>query len=82
MYKTLLRSHSYYCNLIYDKPHNEKFTDTLESIQYNAALAKTGAIIGTSKEKSYNALSLEYLEDRRLLRRLCFFHKIDNLKLP
>ena len=82
IYKTFLRPHLDYCDVIYDKPHNEKFADTLESIQYNAALAITGAIKGTSKKKLYNELGLEYLKDRRWMRRLCFLHKILNLKSP
>ena len=82
IYKTILRPHLDYCDVIYDKPHNEKFTDTVESFQYNVALAITGAIKGTSKEKLYNELGLEYLKDRRWMRRLCLFHKIYNLKSP
>ena len=78
-YKTILRPHLDYCDFIYDNHHNEKFTDTLESIQYNAALAITGAIKGTSKEKLYNELGLEYLKDRRCMQRLWLFHKIYNL---
>ena len=39
----------------------ESIIDTLESIQYNATLEITGAIKGTSKEKLYNELGLEYL---------------------
>ena len=81
-YKTFLRPHLDYCDVIYDKPHNEKFTDTAESIQYNAALAIAGTIKGTSKEKLYNELRLLYLKDRRWMRRLCLFHKIHNLKPP
>ena len=54
IYKNFLRPHLDYCEVIYDKPRNEKFIDTLESIQYNATLAITGAIKGTSKEKLYN----------------------------
>ena len=77
-----MRPHLDYCDVIYDKPHNEKFTDTVESFQYNVALAITGAIKGTSKEKLYNELGLEYLKDRRWMRRLCLFHKIYNLKSP
>ena len=71
IYKTLFRPHLDYCDVIYDKPHNEKFTDTVESFQYNAALAIMGAIKGTSKEKLYNELGLEYLKDR-----WCLFHKM------
>ena len=65
IYKAFLRPHLDYCDVIYDKPRNEKFIDTLESIQYNATLAITGAIKGTSKEKLYNEIGLEYLRDRR-----------------
>ena len=54
--KAFLRPHLDYCDVIYDKPRNEK---NLESIQYNATLAITGAIKGTSKEKLYNKLALE-----------------------
>ena len=56
IYKAFLRPHLDYCDVIYDKPRNEK---NLESIQYNATLAITGAIKGTSKEKLYNKLALE-----------------------
>ena len=82
IYKIFLRSHLDYCGVIYDEPRNEKFIDTLESIQYNATLAITGAIKGTSKEKLYNELGLEYLIDRQWMQRLCFFHKIFNVKSP
>ena len=74
--------HLDYCDVIYDKPHNEKFTDTLKLIQHNAGLAITGAIKGTSKEKLYNELGLESLKDRRWMRRLRLFHKIYKLKSP
>ena len=65
IYKAFLRLHLDYCYVIYDKPCNEKFIDTLESIQYNATLAITGTIKGTSKEKLCNELGLEYLRDRQ-----------------
>ena len=35
----------------------------MESIQYNAALAITGAIRGTSREKLYQELGLDSLKD-------------------
>ena len=79
IYKAFLRPHLDYCDVIYDKPRNEK---NLESIQYNATLAITGAIKGTSKEKLYNELGLEYLRYRRWMRRLCLFHKVFNLHSP
>ena len=65
IYNTFLRPHLDYCNVIYEKPHNEKFTDTVESIQYKATLAITGAIKRASKVKLYNEIGLEYFKDRR-----------------
>ena len=42
----------------------------LESVQYNAALAITGAIRSSSREKLYQELSLESLKSRRWHRKL------------
>ena len=50
----------------------------VESVHYNATLTVTGAIKGTAKEKLYNELGLEYLGDRRRIRRLCFVHNISS----
>ena len=77
-----MRPHLDNCDIICDRPHSEKFTDTVESIQYKAALAITGAIKEMPKDKLYNELGLEYLKDRRWMPRLCLFHKIYNLKSP
>ena len=43
-----------YMTIIYDQPNNESFCSKVERIQYNAALAVTGAIRGTSQPKLYN----------------------------
>ena len=45
-------------------------------VQYKAALASTGAIKGTSRDRLYQELGLESLGDRRWFRRFFFFHKI------
>ena len=47
------------------------FHDKLETVQYNATLATTGAIRETKTEKLYRELGLESLQNRRMLRRLC-----------
>ena len=44
IYKSFVRPHLDYGDIIYDQPQNESFCNKLESIQYNAALATTGAI--------------------------------------
>ena len=48
----------------------------MDSIQYNAALAITGTVRGTSREKLYQELGLESLRKRRWYRKLCYFSKI------
>ena len=48
----------------------------IESLQYNAALAITGAIKGSSKEKLYQELAFESLKDKRWMRKLCYLYKV------
>ena len=71
-----------YGDVVYDQPSNNAFFNKLETVQYNAALAITGAIKGTSREKLYQELGLEYLQQRRWMRRLCLFYKVVSTKLP
>ena len=54
----------------------------MESIRYNAALALTGAIRGSSREKRYQELSLESLQQRRWYRKHCYFFKLSKNKSP
>ena len=68
--------------MIYDQTFNESFHQRIESIQYNAAIAITGAIRGTSSEKPYQELGLESLRSRRWLRKLCLFYKLYKNKSP
>ena len=82
IYKSFVRPHLDYGDVIYDQPNNSRLSDKIESVQYNAALAITGAIRGTSKEKLYQELGLESLKDRRWLRRMSYLYKIISTKLP
>ena len=52
------------------------FHEKLEIFQYNASLAITSAIRGTSKEKLYQEFGFESLQDRRWFHKLCTFYKI------
>ena len=72
MYQSFVRPHSDYGNIIYDQPNNASLSEKVESVQYYAALAITGAIKGTSKEKLYQELRLESSKYRRWLRRMCY----------
>ena len=73
IYKSYIRPHIDFADIIYDRPNVETFVNSIESIQYNASLAITGAIRGTSMERIYQELGLERLSDRRYYRRLCAF---------
>ena len=82
VYKCFIRPHLDYGDVIYDQPNLSSLTNKIESVQCNAALAITGAIRETSKEKLYQELGFESLKDRRWLRRLCYLYKIVNTKQP
>ena len=55
---------------------------SLESIQYQAALAVTGAWNGTNTKKIYSELGWESLHERRCFRRITQFFKIMNGLTP
>ena len=78
IYKSFIRPHLDYGDIIYDKAYNSSFHQNVEKIQYNSVLAITGAIRETSKEKFYQELGLESLEKRRWYRKLCYFYNIFN----
>ena len=82
IYKAFIWSHLDYGDVLYDQAFNNSFKEKLESFQYNAYLALTGAIRGTSKEKIYQELGLESLRYRRWYRKLCLFYKILENKNP
>ena len=67
IYKSFIRPHLDYGDVIYDQPNNQVFSNKLEAVQYNAALAITGVIRGTSRIKVYQELGLESLKSRRWL---------------
>ena len=76
IYRSFIRPHLDYGDVIYDQPENESFSSKIESVQYNASLAITGAIRGTSQQKLYQELGLESLRSRRWLRQMCYFYKV------
>ena len=82
IYKAFLRPLIDYGDIIYDQPQNESFCDKIESAQYKAALAITGAIQGTSRDKLNQELGLESLKARRWYKRLCCMYKIMTEKAP
>ena len=82
IYKSFIRPHLDYADIIYDQAYNKSFQQKLELLQYDACLAITGAIRGTSREKLYEELGLESLQLRRWFKKLSFFYKLFNSKHP
>ena len=79
VYKCFIRPHLDYGDVIYDQPN---LSIQYNTVQYNAALAITGAIRGSSKGKLYQELGFESLKDRTWLRQLCYLYKIVNTEQP
>ena len=82
IFKSFIRPIVDYGDIIYDRAYNTSFHQNIESIQYNAALAITGAVRGTSREKLYQELGFESLQQRRWYRKLCCLFKIINNQSP
>ena len=82
IYKSFLTPHLDYGDVIYDRAFHESFQNKLESAQYKTALAITGDIKGSSREKLYQELGLESLKSRRWYQKLCLFFKLKKNKHP
>ena len=82
IYKSFIRPHLDYGDIIYAQAYNALFHQKLELLQYNVCLAITGAIRGTSREKLYEELGLESLQLRRWFRKLSCFYILFNSEHP
>ena len=82
IYKTFIKPHVDYCDIIYDQPGNKSFCAKIECIWYNAALTITGAIKGTSQTKLYKELGYEFSRLRRWYRRHFSFFKNKTIVKP
>ena len=85
MYKLYVRPHLDYGDIIYHKHDPDlklDFTKKLESTQYSAALAVSGAWRGTSRQKLYDELGWESLYHRRWYRRMTHFYKLRSTRSP
>ena len=82
IYKYFIRPHLDYAYIIYDQPHYQSLSDRIESVQYNAGLAITGAIRGASRERLYQELGLESLSNREWYRRPIMYFNIASGKCP
>ncbi len=92
MYKLYVRPNLDYGDVIYHIPAKvcefsgikslPNLMEKLESVQYSAARAVTGAWRGTSREKLYAELGWETLSSRRWSRRLVLLYKFLNNLTP
>ena len=95
IFKMHVRPHLDYCDMIYHIPVKTRETSDLdssrtlnyqmkllESTQYQAALAVSGAWKGTNRTKIYDELGWETLDHRRIFRRLTQFYKIMTCLTP
>ena len=76
IYKSFIRRHLHYGDIIYDQSFNNYIHQRLNSLQFKVALAITDAICGTLKEKLYSEPYLESLQNRRCYRRLSLLYKV------
>ena len=75
IYKTFIKRHLDYDDVIYDRAFSESFDQRLVSILYNVPIAITGAIRGSSSsEKLIQELGLKTLISRRWFRKLYLFY--------
>ena len=92
IYKSLVRPHFDYCDIIFHIPtfdnnlvnneHQNILMAKIERVQYQAALAITGTWQSTSRIKLYKELGLESLSDRRSLNCVIQLSKIKNNLTP
>ena len=76
IFKSFIRPHLDYGDIIYDRAYNTSIHQNIESIQNSSALAITDAVRGTSREKLYQYLGFESLQQRRWYRKLCCLFKL------
>ena len=82
IYKAFIRSHLDYGDIVHDKSINKTFINKIDKAQHDAALAITGTIRGTSREKLYAEVGIESLKFRRWFKKLACFYKIQSIGLP
>ena len=82
LYKPFVCPHLDYGDILYDQADHTLFHQKLESLQCSACLAITKAIRGSSREKLYQELGFESLQQRCWYRKLCSFYKVFKSESP
>ena len=73
IFRSFVKPRLEYDDVLYDQSYNNTFHQKMESVQYNATLAITGAVRGSYRENFYQELGLESLQQRRWYRKICYF---------
>ena len=81
IYKSFIRPHLDYGDIVFDQPTNDSFCKKLESIVQCFTSSKW-SYKGTSQVKLYQELGPESLTLTRKLRHLCTFYKIKTTGRP
>ena len=76
IYKSFIKPHLDYGDILYDEPSNNNFQNKMEKVQYRACLAITGGTQGTSRERLYDELGLHSLVKRHWPNNFFFFIKL------
>ena len=79
IYKLFISPNVNYGDVINDQTFNMSFQQKMETILYNVALATTCAIRGSSREKLYQELGLEALQQHRWFKKTLLF--LQNTKI-
>ena len=76
IYKFFITPHLDYEDILHHETFNNSFHKKVELIQHNAAFAITDSIRGSYREKLYQELGFESLQQQWWYRKLCLFFKI------
>ena len=77
IYKTYIRPHFDYCDVIYDGHITVQDATRLETLQNRAARLVTGGLFRTPTDKLRTELGWDRLKTRRRIHRLMLYHKLN-----
>ena len=79
IYKLFILPHLDYGDIVYDWVFHKSFHKKLESIQYNAAIAITGALKGTFSENFFSRIRIRILKIETLVKKIMFVLQLPHI---
>ena len=76
IYKSFIRPHLDYGDVVYDQPSNDVFSNKFETVQYMHCFGN----YGSNKRHISKKIVSEYIQRRRWMRRLCLCYKAVSAK--